>query len=111
MDDELAKIALAGAGALGTAMVSDLWQKIHDAIARVFRRLSHRRQAAGSQATVAASPQEVYSGAPADSGAAAAAARGRYEQVNLALGGDVFAVQRGNLTLRIPADPRRVGNR
>jgi hypothetical protein len=31
--------------------------------------------------------------------------------VNLALGGDVFAVQRGNLTLRIPADPRRVGNR
>jgi hypothetical protein len=105
--DELAKIALAGAGALGSAMAADVWQKIHDGIARMFRRIFLRPQAGGSRASVAASPPEVYSGAPADSGAAVAAARGRCEQVNLAIGGDVFAVQRGNLTLRFPAGRRR----
>jgi hypothetical protein len=108
MDDELAKIAGAGAGALGAAMAADIWRKLHDGMARMLRWIFRRRLAADSAATIAA-PPPACSGAPAGPGTADAAARGHCEQVNLALGGDVFAVQRGNLTLHIPADHRWVG--
>lgn len=116
MDDELAMIASAGATALSTAMVADAWRAIRTGIAGAFRLVFRRRGTGASRGLAAEPARQADRGSPAGSPATApatatarapaTAGRGSYEQTNLALGGHVFAVQHGDMTVRLPADKR-----
>jgi hypothetical protein len=106
MGDELVTLSSAGAVALGTVMATDAWRGLRAGISAAFRALCRRRDG-GSPAWAEATAQEAGSltGGPAEDPA------GRCQQTNVALGGDVFAVQRGDMTVYRTGGASRPGAR
>jgi hypothetical protein len=104
MGDELTTIASVGAGTMAAAMAADAWRAVRAGIIRVFRLAFRGRGTASSPVRVAATGQEPAPETPTED------SRGRYVQTNLALGGDVFAVQRGDMTVRMRAGQHKAAS-